>query len=70
MSLFHNRSERFDLGLIYMFFRSGFDIHVFSEITSKKSYNRLLGSLSEEVFQKKSFDGVFFHIKCSLSLSL
>ncbi|KAF3565485.1 hypothetical protein DY000_02018155 [Brassica cretica] len=72
MSPFHNRSERFgftDLGLIYMFFKSGSD------------FGRLMGSLLkynaledfQEVFQttsRKSSDGVFFHIKWSLSLSL
>ncbi|WZZ57650.1 hypothetical protein YC2023_057757 [Brassica napus] len=72
MSPFHNRSECFgftDLGLIYMFFRSGSD------------FGRLMGSFLkynaledfQEVFQmtsRKSSDGVFFHIKWSLSLSL
>ncbi|KAL0805254.1 hypothetical protein Bca101_097745 [Brassica carinata] len=44
--------------------------------TSKKSSRRLPGSLPDdfqEVFQttsRKSSDGVFFHIKWSLSLSL
>ncbi|KAF3495157.1 hypothetical protein DY000_02055553 [Brassica cretica] len=64
MSPFHNRSERFgfsDLGLIYMFFRSGSDfgrpmgsllkynaLEDFQEVfqtTSKKSFRRLPRSL-------------------------
>ncbi|KAF3575220.1 hypothetical protein F2Q69_00062596 [Brassica cretica] len=85
-----------DLGLLYMFFRSGSDfgrpmgcllgsllkynaLEDFQEVfqtTSKKSSRRLPGSLPDdfkEVFQttsRKSSDGVFFHIKWSLSLSL
>ncbi|KAG5379076.1 hypothetical protein IGI04_026918 [Brassica rapa subsp. trilocularis] len=88
MSPFHNRSERFNkffnLGLIYMFFRSGSDSgrpmesllgNDFKEVfetTSRKSSKRL-----QRFFQATSWkssmkfsDGVFFHIKSSLSLRL
>nr|VDD58376.1 unnamed protein product [Brassica oleracea] len=73
MSLFHNRSERFDLGLIYMFFRYGSDFGrlMGSLLGSLLKYNALEDF--QEVFQTtsmKSSDGVFFHIKWSLSLSL
>ncbi|KAF2554616.1 hypothetical protein F2Q68_00013880 [Brassica cretica] len=68
-----------DLGLIYMFFRSGSDFErlMGSLLGSFLKYNvRLPGSLPDdfqEVFQttsRKSSDGVFIHIKWSLSFSL
>ncbi|WZZ32254.1 hypothetical protein YC2023_015655 [Brassica napus] len=73
-----------DLGLIYMFFRSGSDfgrligslLGSLLKYNALKSSRRLPGSLPDdfqEVFQttsRKSSDGVFFHIKWSLSLSL
>ncbi|KAF2557352.1 hypothetical protein F2Q68_00013471 [Brassica cretica] len=62
-----------DLGLIYMFFRSGSDFGrlMGSLLGSLLKYNALEDF--QEVFQttsRKSSDGVFFHIKWSLSLSL
>ncbi|KAF3593831.1 hypothetical protein DY000_02021437 [Brassica cretica] len=72
MSPFHNRSERFgfsDLGLIYMFFRSGSDFGrpMGSLLGSLLKYNAL--EEFQEVFQtaskkssRKSSDRVFFHI--------
>ncbi|KAF3598065.1 hypothetical protein DY000_02023841 [Brassica cretica] len=61
------------LGMIYMFFLSGSDFGRFmgSLLRSLLKYNVL--DDFQEVFQttsKKSSDGVFFHIKWSLSLSL
>ncbi|WZZ81238.1 hypothetical protein YC2023_101810 [Brassica napus] len=65
------------LGLIYMFFRSGSDFGrpMESLLGSLLKYNALEDF--QEVFQttskkssRKSSDGVFFHIKLSLSLSL
>ncbi|KAF2606192.1 hypothetical protein F2Q68_00043423 [Brassica cretica] len=72
MSPFHNRSERFgfsDLGLIYMFFRSGSDFGrpMGSLLGSLLKYNAL--EEFQEVFEtaskkssRKSSDRVFFHI--------
>ncbi|KAF3575218.1 hypothetical protein F2Q69_00062595 [Brassica cretica] len=73
LSPFHHRSERFDLRLIYMFFRSGSDFGrpMRSLLGSLLKYNALEDF--QEVFQttsKKSSDMVYFHINWSLSLSL
>ncbi|KAF3571174.1 hypothetical protein F2Q69_00061441 [Brassica cretica] len=64
-------------GLIYMFFRSGSDFgrHMECLLGSLLKYNALEDF--QKVFQttskkssRRSSDGVFFHIKLSLSLSL
>ncbi|KAF3514976.1 hypothetical protein F2Q69_00005414 [Brassica cretica] len=89
MSHFHNRSEHFlflirwfssstcicflEMGLIYMFFRSGLDFGrpMGSLLRSLLKYSAL-GDF-QKVFQTtsiKSSDEAFFHIKWSLSLSL
>ncbi|KAF2580339.1 hypothetical protein F2Q68_00006322 [Brassica cretica] len=59
-----NSSDRVftDLGLIYMFFRSGSDFG--------RPMGSLLGSLLKYNAPGSLPDGVFFHIKWSLSLSL
>ncbi|KAF3526189.1 hypothetical protein F2Q69_00048456 [Brassica cretica] len=62
-----------DLGMIYMFFRSGSDFGrpMGSLLGSLLKYNALEDF--QEVFQtisRKFSDGVFFHIKWSLSFSL
>ncbi|KAF2596866.1 hypothetical protein F2Q68_00010483 [Brassica cretica] len=74
-----------DLGLIYMFFRSGSDFGrpmgslLGSLLGNLLKYNALedfqevFQTTSKEVFQttsRKYSDGVFFHIKWSLRLSL
>ncbi|KAF3577862.1 hypothetical protein DY000_02034113 [Brassica cretica] len=86
MSPFHNRSERCDLCLIYMFFRSGsyferpmgnllrslLKYNALEDfLTSRKSSRRLQRSFpDDQTTYMKSSDGVIFHIKWSLSLSL
>ncbi|KAF3521767.1 hypothetical protein F2Q69_00049628 [Brassica cretica] len=64
MSSFHNRYERFDkvfnqIVLIFyldMFFRSGFDIHVFR---SGSDFGRLMESLLRSLLKYNGFSDVF-----------
>ncbi|KAF2545383.1 hypothetical protein F2Q70_00020270 [Brassica cretica] len=81
MSPFHNRSERFDLGLIYIFFRSRSDfgrsmgsllkynaLEYFQEVfqkTSKKSSRRLQRSLPDDFKEVFNQMVLIFHLDIS-----
>ncbi|KAF2567722.1 hypothetical protein F2Q70_00027671 [Brassica cretica] len=82
--IFHSFKGFSDLGMIYMFFRSRSDfgrpmgsllgsLLKYNVLESSRRLQRSLPDDFKEVIQttsRKSSDGVFFHIKWSLSLSL